>query len=57
VSALFIGVEMLCTVGPEDRSTSVFVAFEGIAGLVEAVLRSDSVATSPPLPPSGESDY
>ncbi|MPY94928.1 MAG: TetR family transcriptional regulator, partial [Acidimicrobiia bacterium] len=32
VSALFIGVEMLSTVGPEDRSTSVFAAFEGIAG-------------------------
>lgn len=53
VSALFIGVEMLCTVGPEDRSTSVFAAFEGIAGLVEAVLQSEATVGSLPSPPLG----
>lgn len=49
VSALFIGVEMLSTVGPEDRSSSIFAAFEGIAGLVEAVLQADAVIV-PSLP-------
>ena len=42
VTALFIGVEMLSNVGPEDHSASVFAAFEGMARLVEAVLQVDA---------------
>ena len=53
VSALFIGVEMLANVGPDDRSASVFAAFEGLARLVEALLQVDPAHVPGAAAPAG----